>query len=64
MNYTVEITKEAFHAIIPQQLDAFKGSDVTEHAETSYFTANGCNLLTVHNFVSNVTQYYIQDINA
>lgn len=62
MRYT-EITKEAFDAIVTDEQQAFDYNDKQELAEKTYFKAKGMNLLTVYNFISNVKQYFLLDIN-
>lgn len=62
MRYT-EITKEAFNAIVTDEQQAFDYNDKQELAEKTYFKAKGMNLLTVYNFISNVKQYFLLDIN-
>lgn len=58
-----EITKEAFNKIVSPDTPLLK-SDELEHALKEYFVTNGVLLLMIHNYVSSVTQYYIQDINS
>lgn len=64
MNTYVEITKEAFDRLVSLEY----GPDRVENLELAnkfyYGGPLGVDLLEIHNFVSNVTQYYIQDINA
>lgn len=60
----VEITKEAFNAIVENEQDSFAGNNKNELAEITDFYAKGVILRTIYNFVSNTKQYYIQDINA
>jgi len=64
MNNSVEITKAAFDRLVSLE----HGPDKVENLELAnkfyYGSPLGVSLLEIHNFVSNVTQYYIQDINA
>ena len=57
-----EITSEAFDILTG------KGTattvDNSELASKQYWKAHGVTLLAVYNYVSNVEQYYIQDINS
>jgi hypothetical protein len=61
---TIEITKEAFNAIVPNEQECFKHNEKLELAERTHFYSKGMNLITVFNFISNVKQYYLTDINA
>ena len=62
---TIEITKEAFNAILEGDINlACLGIETTEPARFIRYHANGVNLQSVENFVSCVTQYYVTDINA
>lgn len=64
MNATIEITREAFHAIIENEQNCFVGNEVKELAEITTFESKGMTAKTIYNFVSNVKQYYLVDINA
>ena len=62
---TIEITKEAFNAIIgANKAEVCQGIETTEPARFIRYCAKGVNLQSVENFVSRVTQYYVTDINA
>ena len=62
---TIEITKEAFNALLGiNKSEACKEIETTEPARFIRYHAKGVNLQSVENFVSCVTQYYITDINA
>ena len=62
---TIEITKEAFNAIIGEnKTEACTGIETKETARFIRYHAKGVNLQSVENFVSCVTQYYVTDINA
>lgn len=56
----IEITREAFRALNPK----WKDHKHTDLAAFDYYEAHGVLLIEIHNYVSNVTQYYVQDINA
>ncbi len=58
-----EITKEAFWLLIGNDEISWRDYKQTELAETSYYYNNGVALQATCNFISNVTQYYVQDIN-
>ena len=61
MKNNVEITKEAFKAIVQ---DTVASSVVEkEFARFTYFFAKGCRLLQLENHCAGVVQFYIQDIN-
>jgi len=60
----VEITEQAFNKLKGNDDKTWNDYKKTELAEFSYYISNGVLLTVVHNFVSNVTQYYISDINA
>ncbi len=64
MENSVEITKEAAHLLIANDERTWENYTQTELAETSFYLSYGVRIAVVHNYVSNVTQYYIQDINA
>jgi hypothetical protein len=62
---TIEITKEAFNAILgANKSEACQEIETTEPARFIRCYAKGVNLQSVENFVSRVTQYYVTDINA
>ena len=62
---TIEITEEAFNAIIgANKTEACQGIETTELARLIRYQAKGVNLQSIDNFVSCVTQYYVTDINA
>jgi len=59
-----EITKQTFYTLVNEDI---KCSHVKEgeHARKLYYNIDDETvLLIINNFVSNVTQYYIRDINA
>lgn len=64
MKHTIEITKEAFLAIVGTGVHTQREVETQEHAEFVRYEAMGVWLVAVTNFVSGVTQYYVQDINA
>ena len=62
---TIEITKEAFNAILgANKSEACQEIETTEPAILIWYNAKGVNLHSIENFVSCVTQYYVTDINA
>ena len=64
MEYAVEITKDAAWAIIENDDLAWIEYLQTEFAETSFYYAKGVRIAIIYNYLTNVSQYYIQDINA
>jgi hypothetical protein len=65
MNHSVEITKEAAFALIGNDEKTWNDYHQNELSETSfYYLAHGLRIVAIHNYLSNVTQYYIQDVNA
>ena len=62
---TIEITKDAFDAIIgANKTEALQDIATSEPARFIWYNAKGVNLHSIENFVSGVSQYYIKDINA
>jgi hypothetical protein len=65
MTTFVEITKEAFMAVVGDETKVAGESSGTNGATIDWYKANGVTLRVVTNFYSKaITQYYIQDINA
>ncbi len=64
MNHSVEITKEAAFALIGNDENTWNDYQQNELSETSFYLAHGVRIAAIHNYLSNVTQYFIQDINA
>ncbi len=64
MDNTIEITREAFWAIIGDDQKALIRAKETELAFFEYYYSKGVKLMAVYNHVSAVWQYYVQDINA
>jgi len=64
MKHSIEITKAAFDRLVSLE----HGPDKVENLELAnkfyYDSPLGVSLLEINNFISGVTQYYIQDINA
>jgi len=59
-----EITKEAAWALIGNDEQSWDDYKKTELTETSYYKNYGVLIQVVTNFVNNITQYYVQDINS
>ena len=64
MKNSVEITKEAAFALIGNDEKTWQDYQQNKLAETSFYLAHGVRIAAIHNYISNVTQYFIQDINA
>lgn len=58
-----EITKELFKSIVSNDEKAINTVHLLNASKTMYFV-HGVLLMQVENYLSCVTQYYIQDINA
>jgi hypothetical protein len=63
MEKSVEITKEAATLLIGNDEISWVDFKQMELAEVSYYINHGVKIAAIHNYVANVTQYYIQDIN-
>ena len=63
-NNSIEITKEAFVLLVGNDERSWRDFENNDHAEWITYFANGVTLMSVHNFIGKVTQYYVQDINA
>ena len=63
--HSVEITDKAFYLLRGNdRLSAFLGRGSNELSEWTIYINEGVKLMSLYNFVSTVTQYYVQDINA
>lgn len=62
--HSVEISKEAAHLLIGNDEESWKDYRQNEHAEYFYYYGNHVNIMAITNYLSGVTQYYVQDINA
>lgn len=58
-----EITKELFKAIVSDDVKSINTVQLSNAYKTMYFV-HGVLLMQVDNYLSCITQYYIQDINA
>lgn len=58
-----EITKELFKAIVSDDEKSIIAIQLSNAYKTMYFV-HGVLLIQVDNYLSCITQYYIQDINA
>jgi len=59
-----EITKEAFNELVDIYNTPVSLGEDLEHARKTYWHIHGVKLLMIDNYISNVTQYYIEDINS
>jgi len=64
MKHSVEITKEAAWALIGNDEKTWTDYKQSELSETSFYLAHGVRIASIHNYISNVTQYFVQDVNA
>tara|TARA_R100000655_G_scaffold97688_1_gene140731 strand:- start:260 stop:469 length:210 start_codon:yes stop_codon:yes gene_type:complete len=62
--HSIEITKEVFELLKGNDEKTWRDFANNELAEWTTYFAKGHRIMALHNFVSNVTQYYMQDINA
>lgn len=58
-----EITKELFKAIVADDEKSINTVQLSNAYKTMYFV-HGVLLMQVDNYLSCITQYYIQDVNA
>jgi len=64
LNHSVEITEKAFNLLKGNDEKSWKDYGHNELSEWTSYIAEGVKLMSLYNFVSGVTQYYVQDINA
>ncbi len=64
MTHSVEITKEAAWKLIGNDEKTWTDYQQNELSESSFYLAHGVRIAAIHNYLSNVTQYFVQDINA
>ena len=64
LNHSVEITEQAFNMLKGNDEKSWKDYGSNELSEWSIYINSGVKLMSIYNFVSGVTQYYVQDINA
>jgi len=60
----IEVTKEAAVKLIGNDEKTWRNYEQTELAETSFYHGHGVNIQVIHNYIGEITQYYITDINA
>ena len=60
----IEVTKEAAVKLIGNDEKSFRNFIQDELAETTLYHGHGVNITVIHNYISEITQYYITDINA
>jgi hypothetical protein len=63
-NHSVEITEQAFNLLKGNDEKTWKDYGSNELTEWSIYINEGVKLMSLCNFLSGVTQYYVQDINA
>ena len=59
-----EITKQAFDKLVDIYNTPVSLGEELEHARKTYWNVHGVKLLMIDNYLSNVTQYYVMDINS
>jgi hypothetical protein len=59
----VEITKEAFKALVPIELPAINAKRM-ESAHVIEWETKGVKVIQVENYIAYCTQYFVEDINA
>jgi len=59
-----EISKEAALTIIGNSERSWRDFQQTELAEATHYQAHGVNIMAIYNYLSDVTQYFIQDVSA
>jgi hypothetical protein len=64
MENAIEITKEAAWALIGNDEKSWHDYKKSELYEFTEYRAHGVRIRAVCNFLTGVTQYYVQDINA
>lgn len=64
MKHSAEITKQAALLLIGDDEKTWFDYQQDELYEKTIYKSHGVFIAAFHNYVSNVTQYYIQDINA
>jgi len=60
----IEVTKEAAVKLIGNDEKTWRDFTQTELAEKTLYHGHGVNIEVIHNYISEITQYYIEDINA
>ena len=63
-NHSVEITEQAFNLLKGNDEKTWKDYGSNELLEWSIYTNKGVKLMSLCHFLSGVTLYYVQDINA
>lgn len=60
----IEITEQAFNKLVDKEHDDFQREDLELACKLHWTTRSGDKLMEIYNHVSQVVQYYMQDINA
>jgi len=63
-NNSVEITAPAFGSLRGNEEQSWHDYKSNELCEWTTYINNGVKLMAIYNFLSGVTQYFVQDINA
>ena len=64
MKHSVEIAKEAALLLIGNDEKSWHDFKQYELYEKTIYKSNGVFIAVFHNYVSSITQYFVQDINA
>ena len=64
LKYSVEITDKAFYLLRGNDEKTWCDYGANELCEWTSYINEGVKFMALCNFVSGVTQYYVQDINA
>lgn len=59
-----EITERAFTQMVDIYNTPLSKGEELEHARKAYWNIHGVQLLMITNYIENVDQYYILDINS
>ena len=61
----IEITKEAFRALVPVELPALNVKSMeSDYGVAIEWETKGVKVIQVENYIACCTQYFIEDINA
>lgn len=64
MKHSIEITKEAALLLIGNDEKTWRNYSKYTCCEKTTYLSNGMIIAVIYNYISEVTQYYMQDINA
>ena len=64
MEHTIEVTREVFNKLVALDHKPTKVVELEHARKFHYDSPLGVRLIQIDNYLSAVSQYYIQDINA